>query len=159
MVVANSVAQAVEGVSIITLVTRATEPIVNGKMVRRGAHINAVGAIEPSRAEIHQDVLGRCTRIIVDNIPQAQKLSRELKEFLGSPEQEGWNRVTSLANLLAADPARESDDDVTLLKSLGMGISDLALGIEVYRLSVVNGLGSHLPQSQRAEPRLSINNA
>jgi ornithine cyclodeaminase/alanine dehydrogenase-like protein (mu-crystallin family) len=157
VIAANSVAGAVEGVSTITLVTRAKDPVISGKMIRRGAHINAVGAIEPSRAEIDQDVLERCTRIVVDNVPQAQKLSRELNEFLGSPEREGWNRVTSLANLIAANRVREFDDDITLLKSLGMGISDLALGIEVYRLSVVKGLGRCLPDRQRAEPRLSIN--
>jgi len=156
VVVANSVAQAVDGVSIITLVTRATEPVIDAKMIRRGAHINAVGAIEPTRAEIDQGVLHRCTRIVVDNIPQAQKLSSELKEFLGSSEGEGWKKVQSLANSLAAKQARTDDDDLTLLKSLGMGISDLALGIEVYRRSVVNGLGQRLPERRRVEPRLSI---
>ncbi|HEU5239571.1 MAG TPA: hypothetical protein VFU37_20740, partial [Pyrinomonadaceae bacterium] len=48
----RSVAEAIAGASIITTVTRATEPIVTAEMITTGAHINAIGAIVPSRAEI-----------------------------------------------------------------------------------------------------------
>ena len=47
-----SVAEAVEGAPIVTTVTRATEPFLTAAMVARGAHVNAVGAIVPSGAEV-----------------------------------------------------------------------------------------------------------
>src|SRR5438067_8894214 len=103
---AASVAEAVAGASIITLVTRANEAIVNADMIARGAHINAIGAIVPSRAEVARDVLDRCTEIVVDIVPAAQKLSRELIDFLGPPDREGWKRVSSLADLAASGEAR-----------------------------------------------------
>jgi ornithine cyclodeaminase len=152
---ARSVEEATAGASIITVVTRATEPILHAGMVARGAHVNAVGAIVPSRAEIARDVLQRCDRVVVDSLPQAQKLSRELIDFFGAPDGEGWKRVTSLAQLVAAREPRDPKDDVTLFKSLGMGISDLALGMEIYRKALESGLGRSFPHPQKATPRLS----
>src|SRR5438045_3089231 len=80
-VAARSIEEATAGASIITLVTRATEPIIEARMIARGAHINAVGAIVPSRAEVARNVLERSSKIVVDSVPQAQKLSRELMEY------------------------------------------------------------------------------
>ena len=92
---ASTVRAAVQGASIITVATRATDPIVSAEMVPRGAHINSVGAIVPSRAEIAQDVLARATTIATDSVPQAQKLSREMIEFFGKdPGEVGFGAAT-----------------------------------------------------------------
>ncbi|PWT83773.1 MAG: ornithine cyclodeaminase, partial [Acidobacteria bacterium] len=98
---AHSVSEAVGGASIITVATRATEPIITGAMVATGAHINAIGAILPSRAEVASDLLSRCTQIVVDSVPQAQNLARELINLFGEADQEGWKQVRSLSNLVA----------------------------------------------------------
>jgi ornithine cyclodeaminase len=147
------VEEAVKDAAIITVVTRASEPILSADMIERGAHINAVGAIVPSRAELSLDVLARSTQIVVDSIPQAQKLSRELREFCG-PDPAQWSKVRSLASLVASRCSRASTDDLTLFKSLGMGISDLSLGIELYRKAVDSGLGHEFPHPQKMPPRL-----
>ena len=151
---ASSIAEAVAGASIITVVTRASEPIISASMIKRGAHINAVGAIVPSRAEIGSDVLTRSSKTVVDSLPQAQKLSRELIEYFGSPDQAEWKQVIPLSSLVAARSTRDPQDDITLFKSLGMGISDLALGMELYRRARARGLGREFPHPQRAMPRL-----
>lgn len=155
---APTIAQALAGAGIITAVTRAAEPIISAQMITKGAHINAVGAIVPTRAEIGQDVLARCGQIVVDSVPQAQKLSRELIEFLGPPEREEWKRVSPLSSLVAAGHTRQANEDVTLFKSLGMGISDLSLGIEIYRSALARGLGHSLPRPQPIGPALRPSN-
>ncbi len=66
----RTVREAVDGASIISVATRATDPIVTADLVQPGAHINSVGAIVPSRAEISQDVLARSTRIVTDSVPR-----------------------------------------------------------------------------------------
>jgi ornithine cyclodeaminase len=152
----RSVAEAVEGASIITVVTRATEPVLTADMIATGAHVNAVGAIVPSRAEVSRDVLTRSSRVVVDSVASAQKLSRELMEFFGPPEDEGWKRVEPLSSVVAARAARRAGDDITLFKSLGMGISDLALGMELYRRAREQGVGREFPQPQRSQPRLRV---
>ncbi len=153
-IAARSIAETAAGASIITVATRATEPILAAEMIARGAHINAIGAIVPSRAEIARDVLERCSRIVVDSVPQAQKLSRELIDFFGAANQEGWKRVSSLADLVTTGESRGVRDDLTLFKSLGTGISDLALGIELYRKARTEGLGREFAHPEKAGPRL-----
>jgi ornithine cyclodeaminase len=150
---AGSIAEAVADAPIITVVTRATEPILFAEMLSRGAHINAVGAIMPERAEIARDALERCDQVVVDTIPSAQKLSRELIEYFGAAPSR-WASVKSLASVVAAGERRAASDDLTLFKALGMGISDLALGIELYQRAVERGLGRSFAHPQKAAPRL-----
>lgn len=153
---AASVREALKDAAIVTVVTRATEPIVTSDMVARGTHINAVGAIVPSRAEIAADVIARATQILADSVEQAQRLSRELIEFFrADPGQ--WNKVRPLARLVASPYSRGPRDDVTLFKSLGMGISDLSLGIELYSKALELGLGREFPHPQKVAPRLRAN--
>jgi ornithine cyclodeaminase len=147
------VAEAVRGASIITLATRAREPFLFSSMVAPGAHINAIGAIVPTGAEVGGDVLARCSRIAADSPAQARRLSRELIEFFGENEA-GWAHVSRLADLVAAGTRRMPADDVTLFKSLGMGISDLALGIQIYRGAQRAGLGRPIETPHQAAPRL-----
>jgi ornithine cyclodeaminase len=152
-VVAGSIGEAIDGAGIITLVTRATEPIVSACMVARGAHINTIGAIVPSRAELATDVLARAGRIVADSVPQARKLSREFIEFFGNDEAR-WQHVESLSSVVAARSRRSDEDDLTIFKSLGMGISDLALGIELYRMAQAKGLGREMEHPRKVAPRL-----
>jgi len=153
-IAARSVVETVAGAAIITVATRATEPVIAAHMIARGTHINAIGAIVPGRAEITRDVLDRCSQIVVDSVPQAQKLSRELMDFFGGADQEGWKQVRSLADLVAASESRGASGDLTLFKSLGMGISDLALGVEIYRKARADGLGREFAHPEKAAPRL-----
>jgi ornithine cyclodeaminase len=157
-VAASSVREAVEGASIITLATRAKDPILSADMVERGAHINSVGAIVPSRAEVTPDVLSRSSRIVTDSVPQARKLSRELIDFLGSDDA-GWKTVQPLSTIVSERFPRSEADDLTLFKSLGVGISDLSLGIQLYRDAVSSQRGYKFSHPQRVGPRLRTNQA
>ncbi|HYL37929.1 MAG TPA: hypothetical protein VEV17_18580 [Bryobacteraceae bacterium] len=149
----SSIGEAVQDTHVISVATRATEPILTAAMCRRGVHINAIGAIVPSRAEIAQDVLARCTQVVADSVEQAQKLSRELIEFYGSAPGR-WSEVRRLSSVAAARQSRSPSDDLTLFKSLGMGISDLSLGMELYRRALASHRGRELPHPQKQSPRL-----
>jgi ornithine cyclodeaminase len=148
-----SIEDAVRDAPIVTTVTRATEPFLQPAWVARGAHVNAVGAIVPAGAEVAADLVARCGRVVVDSLPQARRLSRELIGRFGS-DASGWSPVESLASVVAAGMLRGDAVDVTLFKSLGMGVSDLALGMDVYRTAVERGLGRRLPLPARVKPRL-----
>jgi len=149
----ESVADAVRDAPIITTVTRATEPFLFAREVARGAHVNAVGAIVPAAAEVAPDLMARAGRIAADSVPQARELSRELRTALGTDEA-GWARVQPLSALVAARKPRPADEDLTLFKSLGTGIADLSLGMEVLHRAREHGLGLPLAAPQRATPRL-----
>ncbi len=152
VVEANSVEQAVNGAPIVTLVTRAREPFLHAAMLARGCHVNAVGAITPEREEFAQDVFARCDQVVVDSVEAVKKLSREFITRYAGGERE-WQRVMPLSQLLARGEKRRPGADLTLFKAMGMGISDLALGAEIYERALQQGAGREFPPPQRAKPR------
>lgn len=152
-VAALSVAEAVRGAGIVTAVTRAREPFLTAAILDRGTHVNAVGAIVPSGAEVASDVLARCSQVVVDSVSQAQRLSSELIGYFGSTPS-GWDRVAPLSRIVKDGTRRSTGDDLTLFKALGMGISDLALGIDVYRQAGARGMGRAFAHPRKAAPRL-----
>jgi ornithine cyclodeaminase len=146
---AKSVAEAANGAAIVTLVTRATAPILNSSMVGRGTHVNAVGAITPERAEFEPALLDRCAAVVVDSVPQVKNLSREFGEYYGGDDAK-WRAVRPLSAVVAEGKGRPPGADLTLFKAMGMGISDLALGIEVLRRAGQQGVGREIPHPQPA---------
>lgn len=148
---ALSVADAVRDAPIVTLVTRARTPILSAAMLARGAHLNAVGAITPEREEFAQDVFERTSTIAVDTIESVKSLSAEFHKRFGEGD---WPNVRLLSELVADNAQRASDADVTLFKAMGMGLSDLALGIEILKRVRAKGGGRVIPHPQPAQPRL-----
>lgn len=151
-------AEALEGADIVTLATRARTPFLTTNALPGGVHINAVGAITPERAEFEPALLQRATVIAADSVPQVRKLSREFMEALGQDDAQ-WQRVQPLSALIAAGGGRPSHADLTLFKAMGMGISDLALGIALLKRARAQGLGRPLPPITRQAPRLTLRNA
>jgi ornithine cyclodeaminase len=147
-----SVEAACKGAQIVTLVTRATKPVLTAAMLDRGTHLNAVGAIGPDREEFSQDVFTRVSAVAVDNLPGVQQLSRE---FMTQYDKAGWDKVSTLAQLIASGRRRTPQDDITVFKAMGMGISDMALGVELVKRARARGIGRSIPQPKKAKPRLA----
>jgi ornithine cyclodeaminase len=151
LVEAESVTQAVKDAPIITLVTRARTPILTSAMIARGAHLNAVGAITPEREEFTQDVFDRVSAIAVDMVESVKSLSAEFQKRFGDGD---WSRARPLSELVAAKTERAPGADITLFKAMGMGLSDLALGIEILKRVRAKGSGRAIPHPKPAQPRL-----
>lgn len=150
----SSVEDAVRDAPIITTVTRARDPFLFSAMVATGSHINAAGAIVPAFAEIGGDILPRCDRVVVDNLEQCREMSRELQAFYdGGPGD--WGDVIALSDLVAAGKTRPAGLDLTLFKWMGVGLADLAAGIEIFKRAQEQGLGTAYPHPGRAAPDLS----
>lgn len=148
----DSAAAACKGAQIVTLVSRATKPFLTAAMLDNGTHLNAVGAIAPDREEFTQDVFARVSAVAVDNLPGVQQLSRE---FMTYYDKAGWDKVPTLAQLIASGRRRMPQDDITVFKAMGMGISDLALGVELVKRARAAGVGRSMPQPKKAKPRLA----
>ena len=142
----DSVESAVDGAAVVTLATRATEPFLAPGMVNPGTHVNAIGAITPERAEFDPALLERAAVVTADSVEQARALSAELQ---------GWpGELVPLRDVVAASAGRPDGADVTVCKAMGMGTSDLALGLAVLRAAEQGGLGQPLPARRRAAPHL-----
>ncbi len=150
---APTLEDAVADAPIVTLITNATEPFLTSSMVARGSHVNAMGAIVPARCEFTQDVFARCDMIVVDSMPAVRELSSEFRRCFGD-DPNGWNTVRPISDLIAQGSTRPADSDLTLFKAMGMGISDLALGIEVLARAEERGGLTMLPERVRVPPRL-----
>jgi alanine dehydrogenase len=152
----GDITSAVAGAPIVTLATRATEPFLRSAMLAPGAHINAIGAIGPTGAEMTAELVAGAERLVVDSVAQARRLSREFREALG-PDETAWGRVEPLAAVVAGGRRRDpSGRGWTVFKSFGMGLSDLAVGSEVYRRAVRAGVGRAIPDPERVAPRLAV---
>lgn len=150
-----SLETALEGASIVTLVTRATEVFAHAALFAPGAHINAVGAILPANAEIAQDVFDRSGAVVVDSLAGVQRNSREFIDRFGS-SSEGWGAVQPLSDLLASGFERPVDGRFTLFKAMGMGLSDLSVATVVIARAVSQNRGFRLPTSALPSPRWTL---
>jgi alanine dehydrogenase len=153
IVEAASVEAAVDQAEIITLVTRAREPFLTASMLTAGAHINAVGAITPERQEFSQDVLGRSDIIAVDSIDSVRRLSSEFIEQFGTDDTR-WGKVQPLSALIAKAAGRQVGTDLSLFKAMGMGLSDLSLGVEILARAQAAGVGRSIPLPVKVPARL-----
>jgi ornithine cyclodeaminase/alanine dehydrogenase-like protein (mu-crystallin family) len=91
---------------------------------------------------------------VVDNLDQCRENSRELQTFYdGGPGD--WADVIQLSNLLATGNGRKKNADITLFKWMGVGLADVAAGVEILRRAKEQGIGSQLPHPGRAAPDLS----
>lgn len=118
----TSLAAAVDGAPLVTLITRASEPFLRRGMLTDGAHLNAVGAILPRSAEFEPSLLADVDLAVVDNVDNARRSSREFNEFYG----EDWSSVSTLGDVLTGKVTRPPTPRLTVFKGLGMGLSDLA---------------------------------
>jgi ornithine cyclodeaminase len=125
--------------AVITLITRAKEPFLGAAMPVAGTHINAMGAITPERQEFDETLLARCTCIAVDSVSQARALSAEIIKA-DTPQ------LVPLHALVMDGARRPANADLTVFKSLGVGIADLALAEEILRLARERKVGIELPE-------------
>jgi alanine dehydrogenase len=144
------VAPAVDGAAIVTTITRAAEPLLGPQTLAAGTHINAVGAIVPSRRELDEGAVARADTVVVDSLAQAREDAGELRAavdagLLSWPEVRGLDEVIDATSATLRGPG-----DVTLFKALGVGLSDVALGVELLSRARAQGQGRELPVSALA---------
>jgi len=140
--VADTAEQAVAGADLICTTTTASEPVVLGAWVSPGAHINAVGAYTAATRELDSALVAGA-RLYAD---RRESLLSESGEFL-IPKGEGLfgdeHIVGEIGEVLTGKaPARTSPDEITLFKSLGIAIEDLAAAHHVYTKAKKRGLGT-----------------
>jgi ornithine cyclodeaminase len=136
---------AVEGADLVCTTTSAREPVLEGAWLSPGAHINAVGACFAVARELDTAAVVR-SRLIVD---RRESTLNESGDFL-IPRAEGAIGDDHIAGelgdvLLGQLVGRRSPDEVTLYKSLGIAIQDLAAAHHIYAQALATGSGVSVP--------------
>jgi alanine dehydrogenase len=134
---AASPEEAVSGADIVVAATNSATPVVMNGWVKPGTHVVGMGANAANRREIDAEIVLRSSLIVTDDIPQAKLEAGELIDLAKAGKLD-WGTVMPLADLVTAPPARDPKA-VTLFKSLGVGLEDVAAGSIVYDRAVASG--------------------
>jgi ornithine cyclodeaminase/alanine dehydrogenase len=142
IMVSDDPAQAVGEADIVTLITSAKDPIVQGDWFRPGTHINGVGSHAPAMRELDVATISR-SKVVCDLVEACQA---EAGDFI-IPVNEGqwsWDSVHgSLGDVIAGKiTAREDDREITLFKSVGLAIQDISTAFHVYHKAEELGVGT-----------------
>lgn len=136
--------EAATGRDIIITATTAREPVLRGEWVSEGQHLNLIGSNFLAKAEADVEVFRRATLVAVDSKEQAKLEAGDFVAALDAGVLH-WADVQELAPLLVGRySGRESAKDVTVFKSLGLGIEDIALAVRVVELARQRGLGKEI---------------
>jgi alanine dehydrogenase len=143
---AGSMRDAVEGADVLTTITSAARPIFPGEWLRAGQHLNVCGSNYPDRREIDGRVVARADLVVADDAEAARLEAGDL--LLAEREgQLNWGRVHSLRDVVAGSTGNRQASDVTLFKSVGLAIEDVAAGAAVLELAQSRGVGQQLPDA------------
>lgn len=125
--VAEYPGQAVEQADIICTATTSSIPVFEDRDIKPGSHINAVGAYTPQMREIPSETVVR-SKVVIDHheasLTEAGDLLIPMKEGLISED----HIFAELGEIVAGiKPGRESQEEITLFKSVGLAIQDVAI--------------------------------
>lgn len=135
---------AARGHHVVITATGAREPILLGEWIGEGQHLNLIGSNFLAKAEADVEVFRKATLTAVDSKEQAKLEAGDFVRALDASVLK-WADVQELAPLVVGRyPGRESPRDVTIFKSLGLGIEDIALGARVVELARQQGLGREI---------------
>jgi alanine dehydrogenase len=152
---APTAAAAAAGADLICTVTGARQPILTAADVAAGAHLNAVGACAPAARELDSATVA-AARLFVD---RRESTLHESGDFL-VPLAEGAIAADHIQGelgdlLLGRVAGRRTPRDITLFKSLGLAVEDLAAAHHVYRQALARGRGpASRPRRRRPQRRL-----
>ena len=129
---------------VICTATTSSTPVFAHKEVKRGAHINAIGAYKPSEGEIPEDTV-RAALVVVDQreacLAEAGDILIPLKQGLITADH-----IHAEIGEVAAGrkPGRRSDSEITLFKSVGNAVQDAAAASRVLENARRLGLGTEV---------------
>lgn len=124
--------QSAREADIISCATLSDEPLIKGEWLKPGAHLDLVGAFKPSMRESDDIAVQRAT-IFVDTYDGALTEGGDLVQPLGSGAIERSKVVAELSDLVSGRyGGRKSKDEITLFKSVGAALEDLAGAILAY---------------------------
>jgi len=134
----------VAGADVIVLITRASEPIVRSDWIVDGAHINGAGANAAQRRELDAATVLRSRVKMTDDKAQALLEAAEFRDLVGEGRM-SWDAVHEMGDLVSGViKGRHARTDVTLFKSLGLALEDMAFAEVIYRRALEQGVGQAL---------------
>ncbi|GBC75471.1 Delta(1)-pyrroline-2-carboxylate reductase [archaeon HR06] len=119
---------------VIVTATTSKEPLFDGSKVKEGTHINAIGAHSPKFRELDEIVIKR-SKLIVDSREAALKEAGEILLPLKEGKFDENIIYGELGEIIKGKKkGRESDDEITIFKSLGLAMEDAICAYKIYKI-------------------------
>ncbi len=129
---------------IVTIATGSRTPVIEGSWIQEGAHLNVIGS--GPAAEIDATTHNRANKIVVDNM---ESILAEAQDFLASIKIGALttDRIyAELSELITGlKPGRQAAEEITLFRSLGLAIEDVAAAKHIYDAAIRTGRGEEVP--------------
>lgn len=137
----DSPEKALEGADIVTTMTSSTKPVFDGTLLRPGMHVNVTGSNSLLKREVDDATISRADLVTVDSLAsvplEGGDLLTPLQKGLLYPEA-----LIELGQVVAGRyPGRSDAEQITLFKSHGIALEDIALAARVYQKALEQGIG------------------
>ena len=143
--------QAVRDLDIVVTSTTSANPVVEGRWLTPGTHINAIGANFPQKHELDAEAIRRCDVITADSREQSKLESGDLIQMYGD-DQRRWTNVINFAEVVSGKtPGRTNDQQITLFKSNGIAIEDIVVAGRIYEIAKEKRMGRQLTLWEKSE--------
>jgi alanine dehydrogenase len=140
----DSAEQAVQGADLVVLATSSSEPVVQNEWIKAGAHVISVGACRPDQREMDPALVQR-GRLFVDSRAAALAESGDVVRGIHERRFTASHIAGEIGELIAGKvEGRRSPRDVTIFKSLGLAVEDVAAADLAYRRAVTGDIGREL---------------
>jgi alanine dehydrogenase len=140
MSAARTVAEAVKGANVVVTATSASDPVLPGALLEPGMHLAVVGSSSARMRELDAEAVKRC-RVWVDSREaapvEAGDIVIAIKEGAIGPE----HVLGELGDLVNGSPGRRSDREITMFKSLGLAVEDIASALLALERARALGVG------------------
>jgi ornithine cyclodeaminase/alanine dehydrogenase-like protein (mu-crystallin family) len=144
LVVHDTVENAVRGADVICTLTSASDPVLFGRSLEPGQHVNAVGSSVRQFSELDADAVRR-SKFYADYLPMAHAEGGDYLRALASGAITAEHVVGEVGEvLLGRAPGRTSDQEITLFKSLGVIAEDLTAAQYALAQAAARNLGAHV---------------
>ena len=142
IVAVSSAHEAVQGAELVLAAVKSKQPVLQGVWLAPGTHVNSVGTARRDQRELDLEVFERSARIAVDT---EEGVFGEAGDAVAAAATLDRSKVRELSALASGRVVGRADEqEITLFKSVGTGIQDIALAAVVYANARDGGLGRDL---------------
>lgn len=136
----DSAQAAAEGATLVLAAVKSKQTVFFGTWLKPGMHVNSVGTARQDQREIDPETFKRATRIVVDT---REGVFGEAGDAVAAKDVVSAEDADELSALVAGKiEGRQRDDEITLFKSVGTGIQDIALAAVIFENAKQRGIGT-----------------
>lgn len=137
--------EAVKQADIITAVTTAKKPVFDGTLVKKGSHINGIGAYTPEMQELPETIICNADKIIFDIYANVLAEAGDIIIPMKSGAITEADFTGDLGDvILGKIKGRESEQEITLFKAVGTALLDVVAAHKIYQKALTQRVGSYI---------------